>query len=60
MYLFRLGSRRQIQHQLRENGPSETKFEAWFEVAGVPHGDTLNYGFKRLDVDEVQEVYAEW
>jgi hypothetical protein len=56
MYLFRLGARREIQHQLRDNGPSQSKFAAWFAVAKVPHGDTLNYTFKKLDVDEVQEV----
>jgi hypothetical protein len=56
MFLFRLGSRRQIKHQLRSNGPSETKFGCWFEVQEIPHGDTLNYGFKRLIADEIQEV----
>ena len=56
LFIFRLGSRRQIQYQLRENGPSQAKMETWFEVAAVPHGDTLNYGFKRLQPEEVQEV----
>ena len=56
MFLFRLGSRRQINHQMRGNGPSQSKFEAWFDVENIPHGDTINYGFKRLDADEVQEV----
>lgn len=56
MYLFRLGSRREVNSKLREEGPSTDKFKAWFGVDGVAHGDTLNYGFKRLDVDEVQEV----
>lgn len=56
MYLFRLGSRREIQHKLRDNALSRAKFEAWFEVVNVPHGDTLNYTFKQLDVEEVQEV----
>jgi hypothetical protein len=56
MYIFRLGSRRQIKYQLRDNGASETKFEAWFGVEDIPHGDTLNYGFKRLDAAEVQEI----
>ena len=46
MFLFRLGSRRQINYQLRDNGPSQAKFEAWFEVENIPHGDTLNYGFR--------------
>ena len=56
MFLFRLGSRRQINHQLRDNGPSQSKFEVWFDVENIPHGDTLNYGFKGLDADEIQEV----
>ena len=56
MFIFRLGARRQIKHQLRENGPSQAKMEAWFEVLTIPHGDTLNYGFKRLQPDDVQEV----
>ncbi|MCJ7703625.1 MAG: transposase family protein [Anaerolineales bacterium] len=56
MFMFRLGSRRQIKHQLRGNGPSQAKFETWFDVEEIPHGDTLNYGFKRLIPDEVQEV----
>jgi hypothetical protein len=56
MFIFRLGSRRQIKYQLGENGPSQAKLEAWFDVATIPHGDTLNYAFKRLQPDEVQEV----
>ena len=56
MYYFRLGSRREIANKLRDNGPSQAKFGAWFEVENVPHGDTLNHTFKRLAVDEVQEV----
>jgi hypothetical protein len=56
LFIFRLGSRRQIKHQMRDNGTSETKFAAWFDVEGIPHGDTLNYSFKRLDPDEIQEV----
>jgi hypothetical protein len=56
LFLFRLGSRRQIQYQLRENGASQTKMATWFEVAAVPHGDTLNYAFQRLQPEEMQEV----
>ena len=56
MYLFRLGARRQINYQLRGNKPSQAKFEAWFEVDQVPHGDTLNYTFQRVVPAEVQEV----
>ncbi len=56
MYLFRLGARRQINYQLRGNVPSQVKFRAWFEGEEVPHGDTLNYAFKRIAPGEVQEV----
>jgi hypothetical protein len=56
LFMFRLGSRRQIKYQLGENEPSEAKMETWFDVAAVPHGDTLNYGFQRLRPDEMQEV----
>ena len=56
MLLFRFGSRQQIKHQLRCNGPSQTKFGTWFEIAEVPHGDTLNYAFMGLIADEIQEV----
>jgi hypothetical protein len=56
LFLFRLGSRRQIQYQLRENEPSQTKLETWFKVPTVPHGDTLNYAFQRLQPAEMQEV----
>jgi hypothetical protein len=56
LFLFRLGSRRQIQYQLRENGASQAKLGSWFEVATVPHGDTLDYAFQRLQPAEMQEV----
>ena len=56
MYLFRLGARRQINYQLRGNMPSQAKFEAWFEVDEVPHGDTLNYAFQRIAPPDLQEV----
>lgn len=56
MFLFRLKARRQIKHKLRGNGPSAAKFKAWFGVGEIPHGDTLNYAFKDLEIDEVQEV----
>ena len=59
MFLFRLGSRRQINYQMRDNEPSQSKFEAWFDVENIPHGDSLNYGFKKLDADEVQEVVCQ-
>ena len=56
MYMFRLGSRRQIKHMLRGNSRSEAKSKAWFGTEEIPHGDTLNYAFKRVEVKEMQEV----
>jgi hypothetical protein len=56
LFVFRLGSRRQVQFQLRGNGASQAKMETWFDVAAVPHGDTLNYGFQRLQPEQLQEV----
>ena len=56
MYIFRLGSRRQIQHLLRENKNSEEKFQMLLDTLRVPHGDTLNYAFKKIPVEAVQEV----
>ena len=55
MDVFRVGARRQSQHTLRGNGPSQAKAEAWFGRAESPHGETLNYPFKKLAVAEVQE-----
>ncbi len=54
MYMFRLGSRRQISHILRGNSRSEAKSKAWFDTEEIPHGDTLNYAFKRLEIEEMQ------
>ena len=48
MFLCRLGSRRQINHLFRGNGPSEAKFQAVFGVETCPHGDTVNVLFSRL------------
>jgi len=59
MFLFRLGARRQINYQLRGSGPSQAKFEAWFGVEAFPHGDTLNYAFKRIAPAQVQEVVCQ-
>jgi hypothetical protein len=56
MFLCRLGSRRQITYQVRDSTRAKAKFEAWFGVEGIPHGDSLNYAFKQLDPNQVQEV----
>ena len=56
MFLCHLGSRRQINYQLRDSIRAKAKFEALFGVEGIPHGDSLNYAFKQLDPNQVQEV----
>jgi len=56
MFVCCLGARRGIKDKLRDNGPSQAKFAAWFGAENVPHGDTLNYGFRQLKVAEVHEV----
>ena len=56
MFECQLGSRRQIQAKLRGNSRSESKFEALFGVESIPHGDSLNYGFKRLELEDMQEA----
>ena len=56
MYLLRLGSRRQINFDLRENENVGEKFASLWKVDKVPHGDTVNYAFQKLDVDEIQEL----
>jgi hypothetical protein len=56
LFTCQLGSRRQINHKLRGNGTVRRKYRALFGVEDVPHGDTLNYSYQQLKVDEVQEV----
>ena len=56
MYLCRLGSRREINYQFRGNLRSAAKFQSLFHVECAPHGDTLNYSFKRIEIEEVQEI----
>ncbi len=59
MYLLRLGSRRQIVFDLCENENVEEKFSAIWGLSQVPHGDTLNYAFKKVAVDEIQEILCQ-
>jgi len=54
--LCRLGSRREINHQFRNNVRSAAKFRSLFGIETAPHGDTLNYCFKRVNVEQAQEV----
>lgn len=59
MYLCHLRSRRQVAHMLRNNGPSEAKFQAVFGTDTIPHGDTLDEAFRRLDPDQMQAVVTD-
>lgn len=56
LFASQLGSRRQINHKLRGNETARKKYRALFGVEEIPHGDTLNYTYQRLKVEEVQEV----
>lgn len=55
LFSLRLGARRQIGFLLRRNGGVAAKFQHLFGIAACPHGDTLNYTFRHLEVAEVQE-----
>jgi hypothetical protein len=59
MHLFRLRARRAIHFKLRQNGLSQAKFAGWFGVETLPHGDTLNYVFQGLAVQELQQVVCQ-
>ena len=54
MFLCHLGARRQVTLLLRESALSAANFTRLFEVGAVPHGDTLNYAYARLDPQQVQ------
>lgn len=56
MYLCHLGSRRNINHKLRGNEAAEEKSKLLFGTDRIPHGDTLDYAFQKLEVGEMQEV----
>lgn len=58
MFLFQLGSRREINFKLRGNGSAEEKSWQIFGTEHIPHGDTLDYGFQRSSVEDVQEVVS--
>ena len=56
MFEFRLGARREINYKLRGCKVAEKKFKALFGAEEIPHGDTLNYGFQRVNPDDVQAI----
>lgn len=55
MFLCHLGARRQV-HLLLNNEEAARKYGSLFKVDSVPHGDTLDYLYSRLDEQQVQEV----
>jgi len=55
MFLCHLGARRQIALKFRENAPSAANFRRLFGVENAPHGDTLEYAFKNIKPEQVQE-----
>ncbi len=59
MYLSRLGARREIKNQFRDNVRCAAKFKALFDIDQAPHGDTLNYSFKGVATEQVQEVMCQ-
>lgn len=54
MFLCHLGARRQVNHKLRDNAPAAANFAQLFGVRTIPHGDTLNHAFARLNPDQAQ------
>ena len=56
LFLCHLGSRRQVTHQLRDNGPAAANLGALFGLQSCPHGDTLNEAYGRLEPAQLQEV----
>lgn len=58
MYLCHLGSRRDINHKLRGNEAAEEKSKLLFGTERIPHGDTLDYAFRKLNVEEMQNVVS--
>jgi hypothetical protein len=57
MFLFRLQARRQVALLLRTRAAAET-FNTLFGTSRFPHGDTLDYGFSRLDAQDMQAVVS--
>ena len=55
MFLCHLAARRQIALKFRDNAPSAANFKQLFGVEQAPHGDTLNYAFKNISPQQVQE-----
>lgn len=57
MFLFRLGSRRQV-HWLLHGQEAVNKYKQLFGVETFPHGDTLNHLYSKLNPDHVAEIVS--
>jgi hypothetical protein len=57
MFLCQLEARRQIGWKLRKEA-AEVSFQSLFGVESVPHGDTLERTFRRLDVEQIQATVS--
>jgi hypothetical protein len=57
MFLFRLGARRQV-HWLLHSRQAVDKYRQLFGVQTLPHGDTLNHLYSKLDPEQVGEVVS--
>lgn len=55
MFLFHLGSRRQVRLLMQTSSSIET-FANLFGVERMPHGDTLNDAFMEMSPEQFQEV----
>lgn len=58
MFLLRLESRRQVGWLMRTPAAVKT-FNAFLNVPGVPHGDTLNAAFRKSDPWDFQHVICD-
>jgi len=54
MFLCHLGARRQVTCLLRDNAVAAANFARLFGVESIPHGDTLNKAYARLEPQQVQ------
>jgi hypothetical protein len=58
MYVCHLGSRRNINYRLRGNETAAEKMKELFGTEEIAHGDTLDYAFRKLNIEEVQQMVS--
>jgi hypothetical protein len=58
MYICHLGSRRNINYRLRGNEAAAEKMKQLFGTEEIAHGDTLDYAFRKLNIEEVQHMVS--